>query len=477
MEQAGPVGQDAMFSLKPVDKKGAVSKIAKGKMAMLSGSGSKKDRDSGIGSSPDSADGVSDGESDDEEDLLERELDGFYDEYRERKAERDTKYRAKRAREEYEDGVWEGVSGDEQESSDEGGLEEDSSEDSDEDDSTQTKHLITDLDNEPEEVGGLSKRAKNFFSQDIFKDIPGILDGPEPEAETIDEEMVDVGEDEYPVLERKSVPTKEPKKKTAKQKKEVIVENQSLDSDDDDKSGFEVTKRKQDDVDVWEDEDKRKPDGKYGKDFYIKKLNHSLPIIFLANKIRGDEDIDIITAEAMTLAHQLATGEKSSYDVMDEGFNKYAFKDRDGLPEWFLDDESRHDRPQKPVSKAAAAAIKEKLRALNARPIKKVREARARKKFKAAQRLEKLRKKSDLLAGDEGLTEKEKADSIQRLLARAARSKSKASVRPQAKLVVARGLNRGIKGRPKGVKGRYKIVDPRMKKELRAQKRIAKKHK
>jgi AdoMet-dependent rRNA methyltransferase SPB1 len=27
---------------------------------------------------------------------------------------------------------------------------------------------------------------------------------------------------------------------------------------------------------------------------------------------------------------------------------------------------------------------------------------------------------------------------------------------------------------PKGVKGRYRMVDPRMKKELRAQKRIAK---
>ena len=177
----------------------------------------------------------------------------------------------------------------------------------------------------------------------------------------------------------------------------------------------------------------------------------------------------------MTLAHQLATGEKSKYDVVDEGFNRHSFKDRDGLPEWFVDDEHRHDKPQRPITKAAAAAIKEKTRALNARPIKKVREAKARKKFKTAQRLEKLRKKSDLLAGDEGMTEEEKADSIQRLLARAARSSKKA--RPQAKLVVARGLNRGIKGRPKGVKGRYKIVDPRMKKELRAEKRIAKKKK
>lgn len=173
----------------------------------------------------------------------------------------------------------------------------------------------------------------------------------------------------------------------------------------------------------------------------------------------------------MTLAHQLATGQKTNYDVVDDGFNKHAFRDRDGLPEWFVDDEGKHDKPHKPITKAAAAAIQEKTRALNARPIKKVREAKARKKFKAAQRLEKLRKKSDVLANEEGMTEKEKADSIGKLMAKAAKKKP---TRQPAKLVVAKGLNRGIKGRPKGVKGRYRIVDPRMKKEMRAQKRIAK---
>ncbi|RYP76711.1 hypothetical protein DL770_007185 [Monosporascus sp. CRB-9-2] len=441
MEQDGPIGQDAMFSLKPVDKTGAVNKIAKGKMAMLSEA--EKNRDSGIGSSPDSDSDI----SDDEEDALERELDGLYENYKERKAEKDTKYRAKKARKEYDDGEWEGVSADEQESSDGGDLEEDSSSESDEDDSELSKPLITDLDNETSEAGSLSKRAKNFFSQDIFQDIPGILDEPEPEVDGVDAEMVDAAEEEKPAAKNQPAVAKEPKKKRTKEKKKVVAtEEWSSDSEVDDKGGFEIAKHSQGQMEEWEDEDQRRPDGKL--------------------------DIDIITAEAMTLAHQLATGQKSSYDVIDEGFNKYAFKDRDGLPEWFLDDESKHDKPQKPISKAAAAAIKEKMRALNARPIKKVREAKARKKFKAAQRLEKLKKKSDLLASDENMTEKEKADSIQRLMAKAARGANKA--RPQPKLVVARGLNRGIKGRPKGVKGRYKIVDARMKKELRAQKRIAK---
>lgn len=75
----------------------------------------------------------------------------------------------------------------------------------------------------------------------------------------------------------------------------------------------------------------------------------------------------------MQLAHQLATGQKTTHDLVDENFDKLAFRDRDGLPDWFLEDEGKHDRKQKPISKEAAQAIKEKMRALNARPIKKVR--------------------------------------------------------------------------------------------------------
>merc|ERR1739848_473019 len=90
-----------------------------------------------------------------------------------------------------------------------------------------------------------------------------------------------------------------------------------------------------------------------------------------------------------------------------------------------------------------------------------------------SQKFEKLKKKSDMLAADEGMTEKEKADSISRLLSKASKKKAPTP----AKLVVARGVHRGVKGRPQGVKGRYRIVDPRMKRELRAQKRISKKKK
>lgn len=173
----------------------------------------------------------------------------------------------------------------------------------------------------------------------------------------------------------------------------------------------------------------------------------------------------------MALAQQMATGEKKSQDVVDDGFNRYSFRDSDGLPDWFLDDENKHSKPVRPITKAAAAAIKEKMRAINARPIKKVMEAKGRKKMKAAQKLERLRKKSALLVEDEGLSERDKSQAIAKMMSKATKKKPKQKV----KLVVAKGSNRGISGRPRGVKGRYKIVDARMKKDIRAQKRLAKK--
>ncbi|TVY53897.1 AdoMet-dependent rRNA methyltransferase SPB1 [Lachnellula cervina] len=426
MEQAGPNGENSMFGLKAIDKTGAVDKIAKGKMAVLK-EGDKRDQDSGFGS------GETDEESDDEQDKLDRDLDAMYEQYQDRKSSSDAKFRAKKARKEYEDGDWDGFSA-EHESDNDSELEQDSDDSSDEE-APSKRPLLTDLQRDDKKAGGLSRRAAQFFDQDIFKDIGGIPEEDEAE-EALEEGDEEIAEDlDTLMMERDAA---------EEDSESDIPEAQEEESEDsEDEAGFEVVKRSKDKQ--WEEEPRK--DGRL--------------------------DIDIITAEAMTLAQQIASGQKTMHDLLDDGFNKYAFKDRDALPEWFLDDEHRHDKPHRPITAAGAAAIKEKLRALNARPIKKVREAKDRKKFKAAQRLEKMRKKSALLQDEEGMTEKEKASNITKLMSKATKKKPK----QQVKVVVARGGNRGIAGRPRGVKGKYKIVDARLKKDVRGEKRAAKKRK
>ncbi|KAI8071790.1 Spb1 C-terminal domain-containing protein [Gongronella butleri] len=187
--------------------------------------------------------------------------------------------------------------------------------------------------------------------------------------------------------------------------------------------------------------------------------------------MREVQDKALLTAEAMTMARQLVNREKSKQDLIDDGFSREGFRDKDDLPAWFLDDESQHNKPNLPITKEAVQAIREKLKALDARPIKKIAEAKARKKHKTMKRLQRAQKKATDVADNPDMSEKEKVQTINRIISRSTKAKPKKEV----KLVVARGSNRGIKGRPQGVKGRYKMVDPRMKKELRAEKRKAKK--
>lgn len=203
----------------------------------------------------------------------------------------------------------------------------------------------------------------------------------------------------------------------------------------------------------------------------------------------------------MTLAQQLVNRERTKTQLVDSGFNRHTdVIGGDGLPTWFLDDEQRHFRHNIPITKEAVNAIRDKQRELNARPIKKVAEAKARKKMRTIRRIEKTRAKAQGINDDEdsGLTEKDKAAAIAKVLSKSASAGPKGKkTKPEKKVVVSTGANRALKGRPRGVKGKYKVrlfsslppsrlllvltslflvqmVDPRLRKETRALKRIEK---
>ncbi|KAL8768927.1 MAG: hypothetical protein Q9209_004982 [Squamulea sp. 1 TL-2023] len=446
LEQAGPDGEDSMFTLGAVDRTGEID-ITRGNMGIVTPKISQRETDS---------ENVSD--TDEEEDGLDVELDTLYHEYQQRRSETDAKFRAKKARKEHEEQEWDGIaesvaSSDEDFEMDQISI---SSRTAEDDEPT----------SQPPALGSdqttLSHRAALFFDQDVFKDV-GVLDQAERKDSKGQDNEEKASSDSLKELKRTSLTMNGPKETNILRDVATTTSPQSRkarESEIEDRKGLNPIAKIQsrnvpDDLAV---KSSIQNDDKNWNDQQEPQKN-------------GRLDIDIITAEAMTLAQQVATGMRTTRDLIDDTFNKYAFQDRDGLPEWFLDDEGKHSKPHRPIDAAAAQAIKEKLRALNVRPIKKVREAKERKKFKAAQRLDKLRKKSTLLAADDGLSEKDKAQNIANLMSKATKKKPKQAV----KLVVARGGNRGISGRPRGVKGKYKIVDARLKKDTRAEKRLAKK--
>lgn len=185
-----------------------------------------------------------------------------------------------------------------------------------------------------------------------------------------------------------------------------------------------------------------------------------------------DAKMALNTEEGMAMATKLASGNRNKMreELIDESFNRFAFSEKSSdLPTWFHEDESKHNKPIKPITREVADAIKNKLKEINDLPIKKILEAKGRNKTRSLRRLEGLKKKAEAIMGSGEEGEKAKLIQISKLL-------KKSSVkREKPALVVAKGLNRGLKGRPKGVKGRYKMVDSRMMKELRAEKRAKKK--
>ncbi|CAM6107003.1 unnamed protein product [Calypogeia fissa] len=95
-------------------------------------------------------------------------------------------------------------------------------------------------------------------------------------------------------------------------------------------------------------------------------------------------------AKAETLAYAKKMPRKKSREsILDNAYNRCTFDD-DNLPRWFAEDEKKHSQPMKPVTKDDIEAMKAQFRAINARPVRKVAEAKARKKRRAVKKLEQM---------------------------------------------------------------------------------------
>jgi len=174
-----------------------------------------------------------------------------------------------------------------------------------------------------------------------------------------------------------------------------------------------------------------------------------------------------LTPEALALGAAMATSRKRKRDLIDDAYNRYSYGKED-LPTWFADEEKKYSQIQFPITKDEVYFYKERLKAINARPMKKLMEAQARKKNKLLKKMEKVRKRADNVLENEDVSEKEKMYQVKSMYKKAGLLHKK---KIEKKYVVAK---KGLAGkkypRPSGVKGLYKVVDARMKKDLRAMK-------
>ena len=172
-------------------------------------------------------------------------------------------------------------------------------------------------------------------------------------------------------------------------------------------------------------------------------------------------------AEIRAIAKKMLR-KKERLKILNSSYNRYAFEDDGKVPKWFLEDEAKHNKPQKPVTKAEVLAEKEYLRKITVRMPKKVLEAKARKKNKLNKRLEKIRKQAEGIANQDEYTEISKVKQIEKLYKREI-NKSK----EKKKYIISRSWSNN-----KGKDSRnVRHVDRRMKKDKRAIKAREKRNK
>ncbi|GKY95483.1 AdoMet-dependent rRNA methyltransferase spb1 [Mayamaea pseudoterrestris] len=198
----------------------------------------------------------------------------------------------------------------------------------------------------------------------------------------------------------------------------------------------------------------------------VVEMDRPLPVMDARKYDSDHEDYDSDDyARTLALGTMLLRRSKEKAFV-DASYNRYAWNDPEELPEWFVDDENKHYRPQLPIPPALLAKMKEKMIALSQKPIQKVAEARARKNRRAKTKLAAAKKQAEGIANSSELSDAMKLKAISKAL------RGKEVKRPSKTYVVAK------KGRGSSTsKAGTKQVDKRMKSDKRAATKIQKKAK
>ena len=172
-------------------------------------------------------------------------------------------------------------------------------------------------------------------------------------------------------------------------------------------------------------------------------------------------------AEIRAIAKKMLR-KKERIKILNSSYNRYAFEDDEKVPKWFLEEESKHNKPQKPITKAEVLAEKEFLKKITVRMPKKVLEAKARKRNRLNKRLQKIKKQAENIANQDEYTEISKVKQIEKLYKREI-NKSK----DKKRYIISRSWSNN-----KGKDSRnVRHVDRRLKKDKRALKAREKRNK
>lgn len=178
-----------------------------------------------------------------------------------------------------------------------------------------------------------------------------------------------------------------------------------------------------------------------------------------------------LSEEELALGQLMITNKKSKRDLVDGAWNRYMFND-DNLPEWFVEDEKKSMKRNLPVPEDLVQSYRQNLTEFNTRSIKKVMEAKTRKKRRDKKKLEKLSKKAAVILDNADHSGQEKVKMLKKLYKKTEKKKQEVTY-----VVSKKAGTSGKKvSRPAGVKGRFKVVDPRLKKDMRAEKKSMKKN-
>lgn len=179
---------------------------------------------------------------------------------------------------------------------------------------------------------------------------------------------------------------------------------------------------------------------------------------------------DIVKIQALG---SLMTKRQSRMELLDGMYNRWAFEDGD-LPDWFKEDDQVARIPDLPLTKELMDEYRRKLKDIQERPIRKVAEAKARKRAKLSNRLESIKRQAAQVAESSEYNEQGKRQVMDKLLKKARKTGDKRQ--GNKKYAVARGSGglTAVKSKGKQKTGKnVKVVDRRLKKDRRGLKAAA----